>query len=360
MNILIAVTTDVAYDQRMLRIAGSLATHGHQVTVIGRNKGIQHKLSTPFQIKLIDCWFSKSFLFYAEYNLRLFFLFLSARCDLICACDLDTLLASTAAAVIKNKKLVFDAHEYFEESIEIVNKNFIKGIWQGIARLCIPKASLRYTVSNSLARELSNKYKQPFSVIRNVPVSSFPALKANRQKMIWYQGAINEGRGLECMVECMLHLEGYSFYLAGEGDIVMKLRQLVKSLGLERRVHFLGRLTNIEMKDYSALAFAGIDLLESSSKSYYYSLSNKTFDYIHAILPSIQMNFPEYHAIHSQYTTGVLIERVDRESILAGIRQLETEEYYEQCVEACIQAAKIYNWEEEEKTLIGLYKQLNK
>lgn len=359
MKILIAVTTDIAFDQRILRIAGSLAKHGHQVTVIGRSKGIRHELIVPFEYRLLNCWFSKSFFFYAEYNLRLFFLLLKTRCELICACDLDTLLASTAASVLKNKKLVFDAHEYFEESIEIVNKKMIRGFWVGIARLCIPRTSMRYTVSQSLAMELSKKYEKPFDVIRNVPVASFPALKETRQKMIWYQGAINEGRGLECMVECMLQLEGYSFYLAGDGDVILKLKRRVNALGLDSRIHFLGKLTNIEMQDYSSLAFVGIDLLESKSKSYYYSLSNKTFDYIHALLPSIQMNFPEYHAIHTQFNTGVLIDQVDVKSIVSAIHQLEDEEYYMQCVANCIKAARIFNWEEEEKTLIGLYEKLD-
>ncbi len=359
MKIGIAVTTDIAFDQRVLKIAGSLAKHGHQVKVFGRSKGMDHKLNVPFEYKLIKCWFAKSFLFYAEYNLRLFFVLLKSNCDIICACDLDTILGSAMAVFLKKKKLVFDAHEYFEESIEIIHKKKIKKVWEWIGKICVPGTASRYTVSQSLASELSIKYGREFQLIRNVPVSSCPILKESQQKIIWYQGAINEGRGLECMIECMLELSDYSFYMAGDGDILLDLRSKVKELNLDNRVHFLGKLNYSSMLDYSSLAFVGIDLLDSTSKSYYFSLSNKTFDYMHAVLPSIQMNFPEYKAIHDQYKIGVLIDKVDSKNILAAIRKLEDDDFYEQCVSACKMASKIFNWEEEERILVELYEKLN-
>jgi glycosyltransferase involved in cell wall biosynthesis len=354
MKILITVTTDIAFDQRLLRIACSFANHGYEVMVFGRRKDQDHKLNVRFSYKLIKCWFTKSALFYAEYNLRLFFLMLRTKSDIICSCDLDTLLAGTMVSVIKRNKLVFDSHEYFEESVEIVNKKGIQKTWEWIARLCLPKTNLRYTVSESLAGELSRKYNCEFKVIRNVPVGR-TFTDQPRKKIIWYQGAINEGRGLECMIECMMHLTEFSFHLAGDGDLIISLKEKVRALKLENRIVFLGRMKYDEMFLQASTAYIGIDLLESASKSYYYSLSNKTFDYMHAGLPCIQMNFPEYQKIHSQFKTGVLIDQVDQQSILSAIRQLENPEFHKQCIEVCKAASKIYNWEEEEKLLLGMY-----
>ena len=234
-------------------------------------------------------------------------------------------------------------------------KKALKKIWEWIGKLCMPRTQWRYTVSQSLALALSDKYGMEFKVIRNVPIRTFPAVKETRQKIIWYQGAINYGRGLECMMECMHELKDYSFYLAGDGDIISDLQQKIVESGLEARVHFLGRLSNLQLSEYSALAHVGIDLLESASKSYYLSLSNKTFDYIQAGLPAIQMNFPEYREIHRQYKVGVLIEKVAKENILNAIRQLEDSGFYENCILACKEASKIFNWEREEKELIELY-----
>lgn len=358
MKILIAVTTDIAFDQRVLRIAGSLGRYGHHVKVLGRNKGIAHHLSGTFEYSLISCWFSKSILFYAEYNIRLFCILMSSRFDVVCACDLDTILAATLASTLKKKKLVFDAHEYMEESIEIIHKDTIKKIWNWIGKICIPQTQMRYTVSQSLVDELSTKYHSEFKLIRNVPQTILIPGNQNRQKIIWYQGAINEGRGLGCLIECMTTLKNYSLYMAGDGDLLAALKNTVKNLNLENRVRFLGRLSYKEMSEYASRSFIGIDLLESKSKSYYFSLSNKTFDYMHASLPCIQMNFPEYKNIHMQFNIGVLVEAVEKHSILKAIEKLENPEYYYNCIQNCKEAAKFLNWESEEKNLIELYNHL--
>ncbi len=73
MTILFTVTNDLSYDQRMHRICGTLAAHGYSVTLIGRS--LPHSIpleNKPFIQYRLHCRFHKGFLFYAEYNLRLF------------------------------------------------------------------------------------------------------------------------------------------------------------------------------------------------------------------------------------------------------------------------------------------------
>ena len=70
--------------------------------------------------------FNKGFLFYAEYNFRLFFLLLFSKKDILLSNDADTLLANFLASKLQNKKLVFDSHELFSEVPELVEKPFVK------------------------------------------------------------------------------------------------------------------------------------------------------------------------------------------------------------------------------------------
>ena len=76
--------------------------------------------------------------------------------------------------------------------------------------------------------------------------------------IIWYQGVLNVGRGLEHMIEAMIHLPEYRFYLAGDGDISSKLKKLVVDLNLTNRVLFLGKLSpnqlNIENLSWEAIS----------------------------------------------------------------------------------------------------------
>ena len=72
--LIFTVTTDLTYDQRMIRICTSLANAGYNVTLVGRKLKASLPLTTqPFLQKRLFCFFEKGKLFYAEYNIRLFF-----------------------------------------------------------------------------------------------------------------------------------------------------------------------------------------------------------------------------------------------------------------------------------------------
>src|SRR5450432_542599 len=93
MTIYFTVTNDLTYDQRMIRICTSLANAGYKIMLTGRKmKGSIPLIEQPFQQKRIRCLFERGKLFYAEYNLRLFFYLLFKKADCICAIDLDTIL----------------------------------------------------------------------------------------------------------------------------------------------------------------------------------------------------------------------------------------------------------------------------
>src|SRR5687767_14339563 len=115
-QIVFTVTNDLTYDQRMHRICGSLATAGYDVLLIGRKlPGSLIAEKRLFRQKRINCFFNKGFLFYAEYNTRLFFYLLGKKSDAVCAIDLDTIVPCLLVSKIKGWKRVYDAHEYFTE-----------------------------------------------------------------------------------------------------------------------------------------------------------------------------------------------------------------------------------------------------
>ncbi|WP_206204735.1 hypothetical protein, partial [Thermococcus sp. MAR1] len=137
-SIVFTVTNDLTYDRRMHRICNSLAAAGYEVLLIGRKKTDSKTISeNSFNQKRLGCIFQKGILFYAEYNLKLFFALLQIKADCFCAIDLDTILPVLFASSLKNKKRVYDAHELFTEQKEIITRPFIHSIWSGIAKFSI-------------------------------------------------------------------------------------------------------------------------------------------------------------------------------------------------------------------------------
>jgi len=363
MKIILTVTNDLAYDQRMMRICGSLAKAGHEVELVGRMRtGSPPLPEMPYRQTRLPCRFEKGKLFYIEFNLRLLFLLLSRRFDALSAIDLDTILPCLWASRWHRKPCFYDAHEYFTEVPEVARRPRIRRIWEMVARYAIPRMKRCYTVGDCLAGVLSERYGVPFASIRNVPLMGGPdeqALNDKQEKttkIILYQGALNEGRGLEAAIEAMQEIEGAVLWLVGEGDLSIVLREKVKILGLTQKVHFLGFVLPKELPAITAQAWIGLNLLENKGLSYYYSLANKAFDYIQAGLPSIQMDFPEYRKLKDEWQVFELVADLEVETLRIAIRKLLDEDtYYQNLQLNCRKAAKLLNWEQEEQKLLTIY-----
>lgn len=363
-RIILTVTTDLVYDQRMQRICSSLQKAGYRVLLVGRKKVDSKPLSEEsYSQKRLYCFFQKGKWFYLEYNIRLFFFLLFRKADILNAIDLDTILAVRLAAKFKSCQLVYDAHEYFTEVPEVVDRPRIQALWERIARYCIPAMDACYTVGPGLARIFEEKYQQSFGVVRNLPLADAPHEKRpeNQERILFYQGALNAGRGLESIISAMSLLPAsFTLWLAGEGDLSNVLRKQVLDAGLQERIRFLGFVLPRELKALTPTVWLGLNLLENKGLSYYFSLANKAFDYVQAGVPSLQMDFPEYRALQEEQPCFILLKNLDPEQIAAEIIRLDREKSrYEQLQQTCHRAAHIWTWEQEEKKLLAIYDKLN-
>lgn len=360
-KIICTVTNDLTYDQRMQRICTSLQKNNYDVELVGRilpdSKEI---IQQTFQQKRLKCFFNKGFLFYAEFNIRLFFFLLFTKFDVVCGCDLDTLPAALLAAKIKRKKVVYDAHEYFPESPELIGKPFRQSVWRFFEKIFVPKTDAIYTVTDSIAQIFNKKYKTDCKLVRNLPVRSNSTIQPfNNSTILLYQGAVNLGRGLNEMLLAMLKIENAQFYIAGDGDEMESIKYKVKELSLEHKVKLLGKKSPAELKQITQQAYIGINLLENRGLSYYYSLGNKTFDYIQAGVPQVVIGFPEYIELNNKYNIGVVVEELSVLNVYAAIRKLlEDKDLYRQLQQNCLKAREELCWENEEQKLINIYEQL--
>jgi glycosyltransferase involved in cell wall biosynthesis len=383
----------------MLRICTSLGKAGHEVWLVGcRLPDSQVFDNQYFKSHQFDVKLNKGKLFYIEYNIRLFFWLLTQRFDIVCGIDLDSILPCYFSAKIKNLlrglfsskknkiKVVYDAHELFSETPEVVRRPMIRRMWLAIERFIVPKVDAAYTVSQSVADEFQRRYGRRFDLIRNLPVrelkikneelnqdesdsfdkqltvnhlsedSSFILHHSSLRKIILYQGALNEGRGLETAVEAMQFIENAELWLIGEGDLSKILRGYVERLGLENKVKFLGFIVPDALPFYTAKADIGLHISEDKGLSYRYSLANKFLDYIQSEVPQICTQFPEYQRLNEQYGVALLIEKTDTQLLVAALNQLLNDaDFYQQMKGNCQKAAAILCWEKEEERLIDLY-----
>ena len=112
-RILISVTNDLATDQRVHKVCETLQEFGFEILLIGRKLPNSLPVNRNYKTTRMNLIFNKGFLFYTEYNLRLFLKLLFTKKDILLANDLDTLLPNFLISRIQNTKLVYDSHELF-------------------------------------------------------------------------------------------------------------------------------------------------------------------------------------------------------------------------------------------------------
>lgn len=358
-TILFTVTTDLTYDQRMIRICTSLCNAGYDVTLVGRKLRSSIPLTDqPFKQKRISCFFEKGKLFYAEYNIRLFFYLLFKKMDCIGAIDLDTILPCYFISRLKKTKRVYDAHELFCEMKEIVTRPGIYKIWKKIERYTVPKFANGYTVNKPIADEFKKMYGLNYEVVRNIaPLSKINQVD-KKEKFILYQGAVNEGRSFETLIPAFNDIN-YKLIICGDGNFMEQAKLLVETNQLNDKVIFKGKIKPDELKAISQQAYIGITLFENKGLSNYYSLANRFFDYLHAGIPQLCVNYPVYAEINSQLPIAVMIDDISSKNIAIQLNNLLANEVlYNELQQNCLKAREVLNWQNEEKKLVSFYSAL--
>lgn len=356
-RIYFTVTNDLTYDQRMSRICTSLAENGYAITLVGRKLPVSLPLdgNLPYKQKRIRCWFNNGKLFYAEYNIRLFFFLLTQKMDAICSIDLDTILPGLYISKWKRIERIYDAHELFTELPEVIRRPKILKAWTKIEKKAVPQFKWAYTVSESIANEFNRRYGVNFETIRNVPLLKTLDNVQISENFILYQGAVNEGRCFEYLIPAMQWINT-KLIICGDGNFMEQLKKLISDYKIQHKVELKGMLAPDQLWSISQKATIGIALAEKEGLNQYLALPNKFFDYIHATLPQVTMDYPEYQKVNNEFEVAVLINTLEPERIAEIINNLLADTVlHSKLNENCRLARKKINWQQEEKKLLAMY-----
>jgi len=330
----------------MHRICSSIAHNGFEVTLVGRQ--LENSLpleKKAFTQKRLRCFFNKGFLFYLEYNTRLFFFLLTSKMDAICAIDLDTILPCLFVSGLKKITRIYDAHEYFTELKEVHTRPFVQKIWLGIESFAVPRFKWGYTVSGGIAEAFKDKYQREYVVIRNLPVLHRNNVNVPREKTLLYQGAVNEGRGFEYLIPAMKTIP-YKLIVCGDGNFMAELKQLIREHQVQDKIELKGMVLPRDLAGYTQKASLGIGISEKEGLNQFMALPNKFFDYMHGGLPQLAMQFPEYEKVNSQYQIAVLINSLQPEEISKTINStMQNDELLKQMENNCLEAREVYCWQ---------------
>ncbi|MBN2261488.1 MAG: glycosyltransferase [Prolixibacteraceae bacterium] len=367
-TLVLTVTNDLATDNRVHKVATTLVGMGFVVTMAGR----QLKKSLPvtesiYAARRFKLWFNKGPLFYAAYNIRLFFYLMVKKFDVVVANDLDSLPAAFLATKLTRKALVYDSHEYFTEVPELVHRPAVKRAWESIEKAILPRLPKAYTVCQSIADVYYQKYGTRFEVLRNLPeTTGFPELESDfvppfpiDVPVIIYQGAVNLGRGVEEAILAMHHVNNARLVIVGHGDKFNACKALIESENLTDKVIMTGKIPFGELRKITRFATIGLSVEKNIGLNYYFALPNKLFDYIHSMVPVLVTRLPEMERIVDTHGVGLVIEKTDPQLIANALNQmLANNDRLKNWKENCSKAREQLNWENEKQVLYEIFTDL--
>ena len=367
-RIIVSVTNDLTTDQRVAKVCNTLTKMGFSVLLIGRKLKNSKHINRDYNIVRFHLFFNKGFLFYAEYNLRLFFKLLFLKKDILLSNDLDTLLPNYLIHKIFKTKLVYDSHELFTEVPELINRPFVQKFWLTIEKHIFPKLKNCYTVNAEIAQIYSSKYHIPVKVVRNlapkyqkkINLETFAQKIKGTKKMLILQGAgINVDRGAEELIEAMQYLQNCVLYIIGSGDVIEILKGKIEVFNLEKKVFMLPKMPYLELMKYTQIADLGISLDKNTNLNYELSLPNKIFDYIQAGIPLLVSNRKIIKEIVLNNNIGKVIDTHNPKEIATAISKVfEDQQQYDSWCQNLVKVAKDYNWETESEQLKNIFNNL--
>lgn len=363
----------LTHESRILRITDALARAGifQRIEVVGVARDdlpsrqplddTRELIRVPRRLMPAREGLAGKFLRTVEWSLRVLARLRGRRINCINAHSLAVLPLCVAASWLTGAKLVYDTHELETET------NGSKGIRQKLGRL-VERLLIRYcdrvfVVGDSIADWYARAYgiARPV-VVRNIPQFSGPVehdsarlrdrLRLTENDIVFiYQGGFLPGRGIERLLRVFASDRRLHLVCMGSGP----LQQLIADAGeASSNIHLIPPVAPDEVLAYTQAANVGLCLTENSCLSYYYSLPNKLFEYLHAGLPVIVSPLFEQEKLVREYGCGWvapdddaaflhLLQSIDR----LAIAQRRT---------GVASARAGLRWQDEEQRLIATYK----
>jgi glycosyltransferase involved in cell wall biosynthesis len=379
--IIVTVISDLVTDARVHKVCQTLKDEGYRVHLIGTcNNRSKPLIPREYQTDRIKIWFRKSALFYAEFNIRLFFRLSRTRADIYLGNDLDTMPATMMIARWKKKPLVYDSHEYFLGMAGMDEKPLRRSIWKFIELRVLARLDYMYTVSDSIHNLYRKTYHKKLFVVRNLPLKNPPytdlspdedawigsldrQIPVNKNLLIFQGAGINESRGAEELVLSMTYLEHREFHLMiiGGGDVVEKLKKIIDENQLSEKITLIPKVPFAILNHFTKKAGLGLSIDKPSVINHKYSLPNKLFEYLHAGVPVLASRLIEQEKIINQYEVGDFIDDHQPEHIARKIKEIFADPAkMKRWKQNTARVRDEMNWENESKIITSIFKQVEK
>jgi len=367
-KVLITFLGNIDYDTRCHNLYNTLMANGFYVSFTGFDwltkdfKSVQGEITIH---KLQKGFLSLSF--YLKFIWHIKLALFSSRAKIFFAEDIYTLPFAVIFGKLKRVKIIYDSRELFGFLAGLKERKFVQSFWKTVEKIFIKHVDHIITTGDMDSEVLKEMYGVTNTVVlRNLPHYYKPVQQTDLRtllgiskdkKILLYQGVILKGRGIEKIFNLLLEMPGFVFVIVGGGEYENFYKNLAVKLKVIDQVFFIGKFSQEDLPKLTPSADVGIALIENISKSYYYALPNKLFEYIMAEVPVIVSNLPQMKEIVDKHNVGFVVDPDNKDEIITAIKNLTSDEVQNKKIKQnCKIASEELNWENEIGNLLELLK----
>ncbi|MFC6402030.1 glycosyltransferase [Mammaliicoccus sciuri] len=286
--------------------------------------------------------------------------------DIYHANDLNTLPQAIVCSKLrlKPKPLIYDSHEvqsdrtgYNPRTIKRIESFMLKFVDQMIVENHT-RAKYNEDIYGFYPKTLYN-YSEKYNIEEKPQINLHKKIGINEdEKILLYQGGLQQGRGLELLIEAMDEIEEGHLLFIGGGKLTQTLKEQAEASKQADRIHFLDKVPFQELPSYTREAYLGFQVLQNICFNHYSASSNKLFEYMMAHVPVVSSDFPEIKKVVEETNTGLVVDSHNASEIANAVNQLVKDtSLRNQLSENTKQAKEIYNWNNEKSKLLEVYNQ---
>lgn len=286
-----------------------------------------------------------------------------SRPAIVHAHDVNTLVTAWFAAKLSGAHIIYDAHEI---STSREGYSSFRGLVAHVESTLMPRVQGAITTTDARAKFFARMYGVPRPLVlqnrpRHTDIETSDRIRQELQldqpwPIVLYQGGLQQGRGLDLLIDVAARIEQAYFVFIGGGRMASSLHSQAEQFGITERVRFIPTVALAELPSYTASADIGVQPLENTCLNHFTTDSNKLFEYVAAGLPVVATDLPEIRLVVRAYDLGLLFRSGSAEQLIDAItRLLQDIELRATYKTNAIRASMLLTWEAQESELVALY-----
>jgi len=365
MKVCIITTVHQPFDTRVFHKEAKSLAKVHEVVLVAPDEERADKEVDG--VRVITIKKPKSKLLHPVTMWRVFKAGFKQDCDVYHCHEPSSLFVSAVLKVLKRKRLIYDAHEYYPSLIaeNSLFPDFVRPLVRFLAdieeRIPIRFADVVITVDEILALKYRKHHNNVY-IISNYPrLELFKPDDLNSENGgIIYVGGLSRDRGIYQMIE-VANKTNVKLICVGNFTDELNKKEITDFLeeNPSKNVVFAGHLSHPKVVEYINMSRLGL-ILHQPIPRYIHAVSIKLFEYMACGKPVVASNFPEIAKVVKEADCGILVDPTDVDEIVDAILYLleHPEEAKRMGKNGRRAVEEKYSWDKMEEKLLELYGRL--